>query len=107
MREIRMLRSTLRGLETRYGRDAVTLATERARQQATQTSTQTGAPVPDPTCERPGVQFPLAYSPQTPPDAEALYMPGVEEPDSCRLISNQPTSRKSAWFTLPFGHRSV
>src|SRR5262252_2702470 len=50
VREIRMLRSTRRGLETWHGRDAVTLATERARQQGTQTSTYTGAPVPDPTC---------------------------------------------------------
>src|SRR5262252_6282024 len=49
VREIRMLRSTRRGLETWHGRDAVTLATERARQQGTQTSTYTGAPVPDPT----------------------------------------------------------
>ena len=32
MREIRMLRSTWRGLETWHGRDIVTLATERARQ---------------------------------------------------------------------------
>src|SRR5215831_17406366 len=52
VREIRMLRSTRRGLETWHGRDAVTLATERARQQGTQTSTYTGAPVPDPTDER-------------------------------------------------------
>ena len=37
------------GLETRHGRDAVTLADERARQQGTQTSTYTGAPVSDPT----------------------------------------------------------
>ena len=50
MREIRMLRSTWRGLETWHGRDAVTLANERARQQGTQTSTYTGAPVLDPTC---------------------------------------------------------
>jgi hypothetical protein len=35
------------------GRDGVTLADERARQQGTQTSTYTGAPVLDPTCERP------------------------------------------------------
>src|SRR4029453_11829150 len=49
VREIRMLRSTRRGLETWHGRDAVTLATERARQQGTQTSTYTGAPVLDPT----------------------------------------------------------
>src|SRR6266481_275203 len=47
--EIRTLRSTRRGLETRHGRDAVTLADERARQQGTQTSTYTGAPVLDPT----------------------------------------------------------
>ena len=50
MREIRMLRSTRRGLETRHGRDGVTLADERARQRGTQTSTFTGAPVLDPTC---------------------------------------------------------
>ena len=58
MREIRMLRSTWRGLETWHGRDAVTLADERARQQGTRTSTYTGAPVFDPTCERLGVKFP-------------------------------------------------
>ena len=58
MREIRMLRSTWRGLETWHGRDAVTLADERARQQATRTSTYTGAPVSDPTCERLGVKVP-------------------------------------------------
>ena len=49
MREIRMLRSTRRGLETWHGRDGVTLAYERARQRGTQTSTYTGAPVLDPT----------------------------------------------------------
>ena len=38
VREICMLRSTRRGLETWHGRDGVTLATERARQQGTQTS---------------------------------------------------------------------
>src|SRR3974390_3275911 len=47
-----MLRSTWRGLETWHGRDGVTLANERARQQGTQTSTYTGAPVLDPTDER-------------------------------------------------------
>ena len=47
-----MLRSTWRGLETWHGRDGVTLADERARQQGTQTSTYTGAPVLDPTDER-------------------------------------------------------
>jgi hypothetical protein len=52
VREIRMLRSTWRGLETWHGRDGVTLANERARQQGTQTSTYTGAPVLDPTDER-------------------------------------------------------
>ena len=52
MREIRMLRSTWRGLETWHGRDGVTLANERARQRRTQTSTYTGAPVLDPTWER-------------------------------------------------------
>ena len=57
MREIRMLRSTRRGLETWHGRDAVTLANERARERGTQTSTYTGAPVLDPTWERPEVEF--------------------------------------------------
>src|ERR1017187_8489272 len=52
-----MLSSTWRGLETWQGRDGVTLADERARQQGIQTSTYTGAPVLDPTCERPGVQL--------------------------------------------------
>jgi len=52
VREIRMLRSTRRGLETWHGRDAVTLANERARERGTQTSTYTGAPVLDPTDER-------------------------------------------------------
>ena len=37
MREICMLRSTRRGLETWHGRDGVTLADERARQRGTQT----------------------------------------------------------------------
>src|SRR6266699_4807739 len=50
--EIRTLRSTWRGLETWHGRDGVTLADERARQQGTQTSTYTVAPVLDPTDER-------------------------------------------------------
>ena len=58
MREIRMLRSTWRGLETWHGRDGVTLANERARQRGTQTSTYTGAPVLDPTWEGLGVKFP-------------------------------------------------
>jgi hypothetical protein len=58
VREICMLRSTRRGLETWHGRDGVTLADERARQRGTQTSTYTGAPVLDPTCERFGVKFP-------------------------------------------------
>src|SRR5258708_38652672 len=38
-------------METWHGRDGVTLADERARQQGTQTSTYTGAPVLDPTDE--------------------------------------------------------
>jgi hypothetical protein len=52
VREICMLRSTRRGLETWHGRDGVTLADERARQRGTQTSTYTGASVLDPTDER-------------------------------------------------------
>jgi hypothetical protein len=52
VREIRKLRSTWRGQETRYGRDTETLADERASQQETQTSTYTGAPVLDPTVAR-------------------------------------------------------
>ena len=49
MREIRTLRSMRRGLETRHGRDHVTLANRKREQQGTQTSTYTGAPDPDPT----------------------------------------------------------
>jgi hypothetical protein len=52
VREICMLRSTRRGLETWHGRDGVTLADERARPRGTQTSTCTGASVLDPTDER-------------------------------------------------------
>jgi hypothetical protein len=47
-----MLRSTRRGLETRHGRDGVTLADERASPRGTQTSTYTDAPVLDPTGKR-------------------------------------------------------
>jgi hypothetical protein len=47
-----MLRSTWRGLKTWHGRDAVTLADERARDSGTQTSTYTGASALDPTDER-------------------------------------------------------
>jgi hypothetical protein len=57
VREIYMLRSTRRGLETWHGRDGVTLADERARQRGTQTSTYTGAQVLDPTLERAEVKF--------------------------------------------------
>jgi len=49
VREIRTLRLMRRGLETWHGRDHVTLANERARQQGTQTSTYPGAPAFDPT----------------------------------------------------------
>jgi hypothetical protein len=41
VREIRMLRSTWRGLETWFGHELI----------------NAGAPVPDPTWERPGVKF--------------------------------------------------
>ena len=58
-----MLRSTWRGLETWHGRDGVTLADERARQQGIQTSTYTGAPVLDPTWERLEVRFLRATRP--------------------------------------------
>jgi hypothetical protein len=60
-----MLRSTRRGLETWHGRDGVTLADERARQQGTQTSTYTGAPVLDPTCESAAVRPRRATRPAT------------------------------------------
>jgi hypothetical protein len=56
-----MLRSTRRGLETWHGRDGVTLADERARQQGTRTLAYTGAPVPDPTDEG-GVETELRLS---------------------------------------------
>src|SRR6516165_4780472 len=76
VREIRMLRSTRRGLETWHGRDAVTLANERARERGTQTSTYTGAPVPDPTCERPVVKFPGSTQ-QTAKFCNALISSGL------------------------------
>jgi hypothetical protein len=63
VREICMLRSTRRGLETWHGRDGVTLADERARQRGTQTSTYTGAPVLDPTWERAELKFLRAIRP--------------------------------------------
>src|SRR5262249_7503629 len=55
-----MLRSTRRGLETRQGRERGTLADGRGRQQGTQTSTYTEAPVLDPPCEGGRVRFPSA-----------------------------------------------
>jgi hypothetical protein len=63
VRESRMLRSTRRGLETWHGRDVVTLADERASQRGIRTSTYTGAPVLDPTCERLGAKFPGSTRP--------------------------------------------
>src|SRR3974377_2212502 len=57
VREIRTLRATWRGLETWHGRDGVTLANERARQQGTQTSTYTGAPGLHPTHEQLGANI--------------------------------------------------
>ena len=47
MRENRMLRSTWRGLETWFGRELI----------------NTGAPVPDPTCEGPRVRLPRPTHP--------------------------------------------
>jgi len=72
VREIRMLRSTWRGLETWHGRDGVTLANERARQRRTQTSTYTGAPVLDPTWERAEVKF-LRATRQKRPACRAMF----------------------------------
>jgi hypothetical protein len=68
-----MLRSTWRGLETWHGRDGVTLADERARQQGTQTSAYTGAPVLDPTC----VQRRLACSAGVRPAGARVRRPVV------------------------------
>ena len=61
MREICSLRSRRRGLETRHGRDIVTLADESARQQGTRTSTYTGAPALDPTMEGLGGMLDFYY----------------------------------------------
>src|SRR6516162_1537778 len=61
-----MLRSTWRGVETWHGRDGVTLANERARQQGTQTATYTGAPVLDRTDERNGETEPRPTCPSVP-----------------------------------------
>ena len=58
MREIRMLRSTRRGLETWHGRDGVTLADERARQQEHKLRPKL-ARESDPTVILPGGEFGL------------------------------------------------
>ena len=71
MREIRMLRSTWRGLETWHGRDGVTLANERARQRRTQTLTYTGATILDPTDERDGKRSVAAW-PKLPRSSSTL-----------------------------------
>ena len=67
-----MLRSTWRGLETWHGRDGVTLADERARQQGIQTSTYTGAPDLDPTDERECGNGALAIGPKLPRPSSTL-----------------------------------
>jgi hypothetical protein len=111
VREICMLRSTRRGLETGHGRDGVTLADERARQRGTQTSTYTGAPVLDPTDERgwetgrwPKAQAtaPILDSTRSGPGAlkgglqfcgESWYTHGW---DDCRQIGMEPPMRRLA-----------
>ena len=84
MREIRMLRSTWRGLETWHGRDGVTLANERARQRGTQTSTYTGAPVLDPTDERGWETERCRMAQATAPILDSTEAAGQEYPFSRR-----------------------
>ena len=93
MREIRMLRSTRRGLETRHGRDGVTLADERARQQGTQTSTYTGAPVLDPTMRPPWPHHrrPTSATKPAGQDLWAPLAPGIGD-------STAPMAAKSQSF---------
>jgi hypothetical protein len=84
VREIRMLRSTRRGLETWHGRDGVTLANERARQRGTQTSTYTGAPVLDPTDERGGETGRCHQAQATAPLLDSTQRAGVDGADFSR-----------------------
>jgi hypothetical protein len=101
VREICMLRSTRRGLETWHGRDRVTLADERARQRGTQTSTYTGAPVLDPTCERLAVKFPglLTSSSLASSSSSDDFEIGSSQ-TNCRAMP--PSAPKSACSVSPF-----
>ena len=101
-----MLRSTRRGLETWHGRDRVTLADERARQQGTQTSTYTGAPVLDPTstacfqCQFFCSQF-VRFEQRKGGD-RSRYCGGVPGP----AYRNSPLSRPG-WVIVPIPSTSV
>ena len=46
----------------------------------------TGAPVLDPTCERPGVKFPRPTHPYVPTAAGFLYLAVVLDAFSCRIV---------------------
>jgi hypothetical protein len=99
VRAIRKLRSTWRGLETWHGRDAGTLADERARQQGTQTSTQTGAPALDPTWESPRGKFPRATRPSIRFILQGLKAEDVEKAfreHAANLNSGETVSRVRA-----------
>jgi transposase InsO family protein len=67
--------------------DGVTLADERARQRGTQTSTYTGAPVLDPTCERPEVKFLRPTHPYIPMARGFVYLAVVLDWFSRRVLS--------------------
>ena len=101
-----MLRSTWRGLETWHGRDGVTLADERARQQGTRTSTYTGAPVLDPTVRRTEASLSIgASSDPTAGKPTNKAEQSVAEPVEPRAeaqgnASQQSTGRTQSWGTV-------
>ena len=84
MREIRMLRSTWRGLETWFGRELI----------------NTGAPVPDPTCEGPRVQLPRPTHPYIPMARGFVYLAAVVDWASRRVLSHRVSITMEADFCV-------
>jgi len=92
VREIRTLRSTWRGLETRHGRDIVTLADERARQRASSgvfRDLRSAISASDPT-----------YNPAAPP-----LFPAISLDSPCFLLQGEvlPTLCSAMTFSHEMG----
>ena len=84
MRENRMLRSTWRGLETWFGRKLI----------------NTGAPVPDPTCEGPRVQLPRPTHPYVSTWAGFVYVAFVIDAFARRIVGWRVSRKAEASFVL-------